>query len=38
MGMLKERKSKKNLLIIIGSLFIFTGITIILYPLINKLI
>ena len=36
MGMLKERKSKKNLLIIIGSLFIFTGITIILYPLINN--
>lgn len=36
MGMLKERKSKKNLLIIMGSLFIFTGITIILYPLINN--
>ena len=36
MGILKERKSRKNLFIIIGSLFIFTGITIILYPLINN--
>lgn len=36
MGILKERKSRKNLFVIIGSLFIFTGITIILYPLINN--
>lgn len=36
MGILKERKSRKNLFIIIGSLFIFIGITIILYPLINN--
>ena len=36
MEILKERKSRKNLLIIIGSLFIFIGITIILYPLINN--
>ena len=36
MGILKERKSRKNLFIIIGSLFIFSGITIILYPLINN--
>ncbi len=36
MGILKERKSRKNLFIIIGSLFIFAGITIILYPLINN--